>query len=341
MEKLARLIYYGIIIFLIYYLFPFFLPFIFALVFAVICEPLVMFLINKIKIKRVFAVTIVFSSVFIIIFTFFYHIISKFVKEAFSLAKLAPKQIEEFVSEHQKLYEIYSNLPEDMKKFINDTFGSLFQKVTDFVTTYAGDLFSVIKNFPHYFIAFLIFLVATYIIGLEMPKLKSIFLNFFASGKSRQKVEIVLERLRELIIGFLQAQVILSTLTFVIAAIGLSILDVPYIFLLGFSIVLVDLLPILGTGSVLVPWSIYAFVSGNYFLGFGLIALFLFITLFRRIIEPKLLADSIGLKPLPTLISLYVGFSLLGFIGMVVGPAIVIVIKALEEANLIKIELKV
>jgi len=106
-------------------------------------------------------------------------------------------------------------------------------------------------------------------------------------------------------------------------------------------VVIVDILPILGTGSVLVPWAVYLIFTSHMYQGVGLLVLFLIITVFRRIIEPKLLGDTLGLKPLVTLISLYVGFELMGVFGMILGPMLIIIVQALEEAELLRIRIKV
>ncbi len=125
------------------------------------------------------------------------------------------------------------------------------------------------------------------------------------------------------------------------AFIGLSILQVPYAVLLSILIVFVDVLPILGTGSVLVPWAVISFFQENQFLGIGLILLFIVITVVRRILEPKVFSSNMGISPLAALISLFVGFKILGFIGFFVGPAIVIVYDTLREAGILKSRWKI
>ena len=99
--------------------------------------------------------------------------------------------------------------------------------------------------------------------------------------------------------------------------------------------------PILGTGSVLVPWAIVAILQSNHFLGIGLLVLFIVITVVRRIVEPKVYSSSLGISPLAALISLYIGFKLLGLMGIFLGPAMVIVYDTLKKANIIKLNFKI
>jgi predicted PurR-regulated permease PerM len=107
--------------------------------------------------------------------------------------------------------------------------------------------------------------------------------------------------------------------TYALALIGLIILNLKCATLIAFVIVLVDILPIIGTGSFLVPWAVYSFVIGNSRIGVGLILLFVVITVVRRIIEPKILGSSLGISALAAFIGLYLGFQLIGFFGSFLG----------------------
>ncbi len=117
-------------------------------------------------------------------------------------------------------------------------------------------------------------------------------------------------------------------------------LRVDYPILFSLLIVVVDILPILGTGSVLVPWGIFHIANGHSATGIGLIVLFVAITVIRRTIEPKIFSSNLGISPLAALVSVYLGFRLLGFLGLFVGPAIVIVIEAMVKAGIIKFTFK-
>ncbi|MNI88733.1 hypothetical protein D3C73_1460600 [compost metagenome] len=102
----------------------------------------------------------------------------------------------------------------------------------------------------------------------------------------------------------------------------------------------VDLLPVLGTGSVIVPWAIYNMIAGDPRTAIGLLILFIGITVFRRIIEPKIVGDAVGIGALSTLVSLYVGYELVGVIGLFLGPVVVIIYTAMKDAEIIQINIK-
>ena len=94
-------------------------------------------------------------------------------------------------------------------------------------------------------------------------------------------------------------------------------------------IALADLLPIIGVGTILIPWGIVMLLQKNFYLGFGLLILYLVISLIRQVAEPKVLGKSLGLHPLLTLFATYVGFSLFGLLGMILAPILLLIVKRL------------
>jgi sporulation integral membrane protein YtvI len=184
-----------------------------------------------------------------------------------------------------------------------------------------------------------VFLVAVYLFTLSLPAMKSSFLSLF-EDKSRLQVEEVLLSLRKSVFGFLRAQLLLSVITYVLAFVGLLIIGTGYPLAIALLIVVVDILPVLGVGSALVPWAVYQLVIGEVYTGVGLILLFLVITVVRRIVEPKILGDAVGIGALSALISLYVGYELVGLIGVFLGPIVVIVFMAMRKAGLFDFKIK-
>ena len=122
-------------------------------------------------------------------------------------------------------------------------------------------------------------------------------------------------------------------MTFLEAFVGLSILGVNYAFILAVVIAIVDVLPILGTGTVLVPWAIFAFISSDIRLGIGLLVLYGVTLIVRQLVEPKIVGSTLGIHPLLTLASVYIGLELLGFIGIFVGPMVALFIKEATRNN--------
>ncbi len=145
--------------------------------------------------------------------------------------------------------------------------------------------------------------------------------------KWQQKLPRVRENLRDVLRKYVKAYGLLLLLTFALLLVGFWILRVEYAFLLAFLIALADLLPVIGVGTILIPWGIVMLLQKNFYLGFGLLILYLVISLIRQVAEPKILGKSLGLHPLLTLFATYVGFSLFGLLGMILAPIVVLFAK--------------
>ena len=116
-------------------------------------------------------------------------------------------------------------------------------------------------------------------------------------------------------------------LTFIEIFIGLSLLRVNYALLVALLVAIVDIFPILGTGTILIPWAVFALVSGNVGLGSGLLILYGVSLIVRQVLEPKIVGNSIGLHPLATLAAVYLGIKFTGFLGIFIGPIVALCIK--------------
>ncbi len=135
-------------------------------------------------------------------------------------------------------------------------------------------------------------------------------------------------RLRRLGKQYLRACLLLGLLTFLQMFIGLALLRIPYAFILAFLIALVDFLPLLGTGIILIPWAVISLLLGEVKLGIGLLILYAVSSIIRQILEPKLIGEGLGLHPLLSLIAMYAGLRLFGVWGMILAPLVTAGIKS-------------
>ena len=139
--------------------------------------------------------------------------------------------------------------------------------------------------------------------------------------------------------SYLKAQGTLILISFIEVLIGLYIfkwigLNVNYPLLSALGIAFVDALPILGAGTVILPWAIISSVNGNIRLAIALVILFIIITIVRQILEPKIVSNKIGVHPIFTLIAMYTGFKLIGLIGLFIGPIILIILQNVFETTI-------
>jgi sporulation integral membrane protein YtvI len=316
-------------------------PFLLALLFAIFLEPLNGLMMRYTKLNRMVAATISCTLFVIITLLVIYLLLARIFSEFISLLRtLNFNELYNFVNEALKRIEdLAATMSPEVAANIQNYAFSQIDSLQGLTTQISGFTLSMLGKLPGLLIYFLVFIVALYLFSYSMATIKNSFLSFFEE-KSRDKVETVLHKLRSAVFGFIRAQAFLSTLTFVLAFSGLVNLDVRYAVAIAFLIVLVDILPVLGTGSVLVPWAIYTFLTDNAGLGIGLLILFIIITVIRRIIEPKVLGEQMGIAALPTLISLYVGFELIGAIGLILGPCVVIIYQAMVKVGLLNLKIR-
>ena len=159
-------------------------------------------------------------------------------------------------------------------------------------------------------------------------------LSTFLPQKWRQEMPRIGDAMRDIFRKYIKAYGILLAMTFALLLVGFWTLRVEYAFLLAFLIALADLLPVIGVGTILIPWGIVMLLQKNFYVGFGLLILYLVISLVRQVAEPKVLGKSLGLHPLLTLFATYVGFSLFGIVGMILAPVAALLAKRLLSPQL-------
>ncbi len=203
--------------------------------------------------------------------------------------------------------------------------GNLLSSLASRLPDIAAALFSVL---PSVLFFLLVSVVACfYFCTDDAATLRSLASHLPRSWQ--EKMPRIKENLRDAVRKYLKAYGILLALTFALLLVGFWVLGVEYAFLLAFLIALADLLPVIGVGTVLIPWGIVMLIQRRFYLGFGLLILYLVISIIRQFAEPKVLGKSLGLHPLLTLFATYVGFTLFGLIGMILAPIVALVGKRL------------
>lgn len=150
-----------------------------------------------------------------------------------------------------------------------------------------------------------------------------------------EEFAMVSERLTIVCNAYLKTQGVIILLTMTICMIGYWFMGNPYYILAGIGTGILDALPIFGTGTVLIPWALCLFIGGNWGQGAAVMGIYIVCYLLRQILEAKMMGDKVGLSPLETLISMYVGLQLFGLLGFLLGPIGLLLIEdAVEAADL-------
>ncbi|SFA77670.1 MULTISPECIES: sporulation integral membrane protein YtvI [unclassified Bacillus (in: firmicutes)] len=334
----------GVILLFIFFI-PYSLPIVFALVTAMLLEGVVHYFQRVLRLSRVKAVIASFLTYIAALIIIGYNLFLIIFQQTVKLSENTPSFVKDLyasaIKPLIKKWESYSKtLPDEVILSLEETLEKTFMALDSFLQGTVAFLVNLLTAIPGFLIEFLVYLIALFLISIELPEIKK-RIKERLTVESQRKFSIVINQLTQAGFGFIKAQIILSLLTFVLAFVGLSILGAPYTSLISLLIVVVDILPILGTGSVLVPWAVVSLLQNNQFLGVGLIIMFVVITVVRRIIEPKVFSTNLGISPLASLVSLYIGFKLFGFIGLFAGPALVIIFDALVKVNVIRLNFKI
>lgn len=133
--------------------------------------------------------------------------------------------------------------------------------------------------------------------------------------------------------GYLKAQLIIMFITFITLLIGLEIMGIRFSIFIALVISLIDILPIIGSGIIMIPWAIISFISGNIEMGKGLSILYVILLVSRQFIEPYVLGKSIGIRPLYTFLATIIGSIILGPIGIIIGPLAIVIATSIFKAK--------
>ena len=188
----------------------------------------------------------------------------------------------------------------------------------------------VLASLPSVLFVILLTLIAGYYFCVDWERVQGVLFSLLPKCL-RERMKGAKSNGRTLLLRYIKAYLWLLLITFALLFAGLLILRVDYAFLLALLIAVLDLLPVLGVGTVLLPWGLVMLLMRRFYVGFGLILLYLIIVLIRQVLEPRLIGKSLGLHPLVMLFASYAGFCLFGVLGMILGPVVAIPVKYLFE----------
>ena len=212
--------------------------------------------------------------------------------------------------------EKYGVFRERFNAMVSEALSSLAGTLSAELPGLAGKLIAAMPSV-------LLFAVVTVIAGFYFcvePGQVGKFLSAHLPQRWAGRLPSLRARAKSISFRYLRAYLLILLVTFAQLFVGFLILRVRYAFLLSLLIAVVDFLPVLGVGTVLIPWAVVALFQKNFYLGFGLLILYVAVTVLRQIIEPRLIGKSLGLHPLAALIAGYAGWRWFGFLGMALGP---------------------
>ncbi len=213
-----------------------------------------------------------------------------------------------------------------------------FEELTSWLLPFAGNVatgtISVVKSLPTIIIFIVMLVLSTYFFTSGKGKF-TLWYNAHTSENFRNKLHLIKTECFGAMLGMLKAQFILALITAAELFVGFLVMGIENAAILAVIIAIVDLLPILGVGTVLIPWAIINLLAGgSLYISIGMIILYLICLCVRNILQPKIMGESIGISSLASLISIWVGYKIYGFIGMLIMPVIVTMLYKFYEVGL-------
>lgn len=365
---LINVAYYTVIVALFYlfmkYAFGLVAPFLVALAIAILLQKPLRIISEKTKIKKnilgAAAVLLIISVIIALIVLVGYRLFVEFkgfgeyIMSKISDLPALTRSAEEWILARLTV------LPDSLEKTVADSVTGIVDRILlvsqeetagmtqtsesgfdlSFLATPLGGLLSTAKQIPVVFAGIFMGIIACFFITCDYDK----FRLLISENISREH-EIAIVKTRRIlgdILGkMLKSYATLIFITFCEVSIGLNILKLigvyggGYILVISIITAIVDILPVLGTGTILIPWAIFNLFTGNIGLGIGLVVLYILITVIRQVIEPRLVAMNVGLHPAITLFGMYLGVQVFGFFGIFILPITFVLVKALNDEGII------
>ena len=320
----------------------YFMPFVIGWIIALIASPPVRFLEKHLKIKRKVGSAVTIIAVIAVVIIGGYLLGVKLVEEIVDFIGDLPLMWEglqrDFAESAQRLQVASRLLP----KSLGDTIKNISENIGEYVGDFVGKLVDKMSsptlealsrfagNIPSIFIGVIMCLLSAYMFVADKEYVPNLLRKVLPLSIT-ERWSLIKRGLYRAVGGYFKAQFKIEVWMYLLLAIGFWILRVRYAFLIAIGVALLDLLPFFGTGTILLPWAAIKFLSGDYMMVIGLLIIWGVGQLARQVIQPKIVGDSVGLAPIPTLILLFVGYKAAGVIGMIIAVPIGIILLNMYE----------
>ena len=336
------------------YLFGYLLPFIIATALAIFLQKPVRKISNKLHIKAhgvisLFFVMLIVSVIVGLVGLIGYALVSE-VREFFVYLFSKFSSVDDIVNSFEGLLKSAASvLPRNMGakavEYITNAFDNIGNsgESVDYVEMISGSLsgaWTVVKEIPSAIVAFVVTIISSVFMTSEYDLIKDMMLGM-CSEKQGKKLVKTKQTLTLGVAKLIKAYSTLMLITFVEMCLGLNILKLlgayegGYIAIISLVTCVVDIVPVLGTGTIVLPWAVYNFFTGNIGMGIGLVVLYAVITVIRQAVEPKLVANQVGLPSIITIMGMFLGARLFGAFGILLVPFSIIVFKLMYDEGII------
>jgi sporulation integral membrane protein YtvI len=320
------------------------LPFIAAFLLSRMIEPLVRLLTARLRFKRVLASALCVVLVFAAVVSLLSLAVGRAVYELAVLAKDIPALLQDltalFTAVGAKLRGYVLTAPPELQAYLNDALGGVSAKSADMLSSLSRGILSFLSGTaagtPRFFVFLFTCAVSTFFISSGYAQITAFILRQIPEARHRALREFK----RDLLSSFgkwLRAQLMLSGVTFLELCVLFLALRIDFAILLALIVAFIDMLPVLGVGTILAPWGAIALLGGDTGQGILLLSGFVVILLVRNVLEPKFVGGQLGLAPIAALMAMYIGFCVAGILGMALFPLGLIMIKHLNDRGYLRL----
>ncbi len=318
----------------------FFMPFVIGWCISAIAAPVVNWLEKHFKIVKKLGSALIVVLVIGLIVLVIYLAVSRLVTEVGDLLKNIPDLYDQLASGltqiGRSMSGLFARLPEEvrsgfqtMMSNLNEYMGKLISKIGEPTVTAAGNL---AMRLPFFLVSVLVSVISAYFFTVERDEVLSWAKKVMPQAIVK-RMTLVMDNLRYAVGGYFKAQFKIMGVVFLILMMGLALLKINYFALIAFLIAFLDFLPFFGTGTAMIPWALYKFLVGDYKTAILLFVLYAITQLVRQVLQPKLVADSMGMNPLVTLLLLYVGYRVSSVLGLILSVPIGMVVINMYQAG--------
>lgn len=319
------------------FLLPLMVPFVLAIFISFLIEPMVVILQKHVRMSRGPAVALSMLALFSFFGTIISLILLRLVTELIDLSKTLPDVITDiriwFENLLPRLQHLYGELPPAVTNYVQESFGSMAQALQVLISKTVNSLLNTFSAVPGIVTLLVVSLLASYFISKDRRALVRKWIKVVPHPYGEKSLD-VLKEVFSAFLSYIKAQGILVSISTLISITGLYIIGADYALTMGLLIGFFDIIPVLGPATVFLPWIAWSFISGANTFGIKLLILYFIVLGTRQLLEAKVVSDNLGLHPLATLVALFLGFKLLGFIGMVLGPIMLIAVQAIAKAGI-------
>lgn len=339
-----NLLTYIIMISLIFFLTPrllrFFMPFVIGWIISLIANPLVKFFEKRLKLVRKHGSLVVIVGVLALVVTGCYFLLAWLIREGISFVKSIPDSYSSIVDGFREIgtnfSSIFSKLPPDICNMITEFFVNIDNYVGELIGKLGIPTLSIVgditKNIPNLLVMTIFMLLSAYFFVADKEKITTGIHKVIPVSFINQLLWIK-NMFAKAVGGYFKAQFKIMAVIAVILWFGFLILGLNYAALWAILIAFLDLLPFLGTGTIIWPWAAFKLLTGDYHIAAGLMIIYVVCLLVHQLLQPKFVGDTVGMDSLTTLFCMFIGYRISGVLGMIIAIPIGIIVLNLYKAG--------